>query len=309
MVETPAVLVVIPLYNASAYIRGTVAAILEQDYSNFKVLIINDGSTDDSGVIARSIKDDRIVVWDQENRGPGAAMNRAIEYAMKEGFPFIARADADDIMSPSRIRKQIHMLQKFPEVAACSANCYYVDELTEKKIGRSTVPISAKLIEWELKQGLRGLIQSATTFRTGTLNDIGGYRPHIRQAEDADLFLRLVAKYPLLNCNDYLCSIRFRGDSLSMGNVRLNIQNHFYVLDCAKRRRKGKAELDFGAFMEEIDGYTKFLIWREEQLLRYWRKGFYSLNLIYTIVAAFLDPRRVIARILRMIDSRIHSKD
>lgn len=307
MVESPAVLVVIPLYNARAYIRRTVATVLEQDYSNFKVLIINDGSTDDSGEIARSIMDDRVIVWDRENRGPGAAMNEAIEFALREDFPFVARADADDIMLPSRIRKQIHMLQKFPKAAACSANCYYVDNLTEKKIGRSTVPISSKLIEWELNHGLRGLIQSATTFRTGALKDIGGYRPHIKQAEDADLFLRLVERFPLVNCPDYLCSIRFRGDSLSMENVQLNVQNHFYVLDSAKRRRKGKTELDFGTFMEEINRYMKLLIWREQQLLRFWRKGFYSSNPIYTMLAALLDPRRVIARILRMIDSKIHA--
>ena len=195
---------------------------------------------------------------------------------------------------------------KFPEAAVCSANCYYVDELTEKRIGRSTVPVSSKLIKWEINQGLRGLIQSVTTFRTEALNDIGGYRPQIRQAEDADLFLRLVEMYRVVNCPDYLCSIRYREDSLSMGNVRLNIETHFYVLNCAKRRRKGEVELDFNTFIEEIDWYTRVLIWREEQLLRFWRKGFYSSNPIHTILAALLDPRRVIARILRMIDSRIH---
>jgi hypothetical protein len=233
-------------------------------------------------------------------------MNRAIDYAAKKSFSFVSRADADDIMLPSRLNKQIRLLQKYPKTAACSANCYYIDEKTEKKIGRSTVPISSKLIKWEINQGLRGLIQSVTTFRTDALSAIGGYRPYIRQAEDADLFLRLVEKYPLVNCPDYLCSIRFRRDSLSMGNVRLNVQNHFYALDCAKRRRKGKAELEYKTFLEEIDGYTEILIWREEQLLRFWRKGFHSSNPLYPILAGFLDPRRVFARILRMIDARIH---
>ena len=304
--ETPAVLVVIPLYNASAYIKKAVEAVLRQDYINFSVLIIDDGSTDGSGDIVRSIKDDRITVWEQENQGPAAAMNRAIKYAMEENIPFIARADADDIMMPNRISSQISLLLKHPDAAACSANGYYIDEQTEKKVGKSTVPVSSQLIKWEINQGLRGLIQPVCTFRTEALNVIRGYRPHIIQAEDIDLFLRLVEKYRVINCPDYLCSIRFRKESFSTGNVRVWIENQFYAMDCAKRRRKGREELEFVTFLEEMSWYLKLLIWKEEQVLRFWRKGFTSSKPIYKILASLLDPRRVIVRVLRMIDSRIY---
>lgn len=304
--DTPAVLVVIPVYNAKEYIWRAMDSVLNQRYENFRVLVIDDGSTDGSGEVVRSIKDERITVWEQENQGPGAAMNRAINYAMDEEFPFIARADADDVQQPERLKKQVDLLLKNPDAAACSANCYYMDAATERKVGRSTVPISPALIRWEIRQGLRGLIQGVCTFRTEALDNIGGYRPNIRQAEEADLFLRLVEKYQVINSPDYLCSIRYREDSLSMGNVRRNVEYLFYVLDCARRRRKGEAARDFDSFREEAGWLTRLRMRREEELLRLWRKSFYSSNPIYRLLAACVDPRRVVARVLRYIDAKMH---
>jgi len=304
--ELPPVLVVIPLYNARAYISRTLESVVNQTYGNFKVLVIDDGSTDGSGEVVRSIKDERIILQHQENAGPGAAMNRAIKYAMDEGFPFIARADADDVQLPERLRKQIDMLLTNPGAAACSANCTYIDEATERKVGKSTVPISSALIRWEIQHGLRGLIQGVGTFRTEALHDIGGYRPHIRQAEEADLFLRLVEKYRLINSPDYLCLIRYRQDSLSMGNVQKNVEYLFYALDCAKRRRKGEPELDFESFRRDVGWYTRLLMRREEQLLRFWRKSFYSSNPMYNFLAACIDPQRVVVRILRYVDAKVY---
>lgn len=299
-------LVAIPLYNAKDYIRRAMESVLNQTYGNFRVLIVDDGSSDGSGELVGSFNDARIIVWEQENLGPGAAMNRAIEYAVDEGFPFIARADADDVQKTERLRKQVDLLLKNPDAAACSANCYYMDASTERKVGRSTVPISPALIRWEIRQGLRGLIQGVCTFRTEVINAIGGYRPNIRQAEEADLFLRLVEKYQVVNSPDYLCSIRYREDSLSMGNVRQNVEYLFYALDCAKQRRKGEAEPDFGSFREGVGWPTRLRMRREEVLLRLWRKSFYSPNPIYRLLAACVDPRRVAARILRYIDVKIH---
>jgi glycosyltransferase involved in cell wall biosynthesis len=304
--KAPAVLVVIPLYNAKDYISRTLESVLNQTYENFKVLVIDDGSTDGSGEVVRSIRDERIILQSQENAGPGAAMNRAIKYAVDEGFPFIARADADDVQLPERLSKQIDLFLKNPEAAACSANCYYVDEQTEKTIGKSTVPISSNLIRWEIQQGLRGLIQPVCTFRSQALYDIGGYRPHIWQAEDTDLFLRLIEKYRLINSPDYLCLIRYRQDSLSVGNVQRNIEYNYFALDCAKRRRKGVPELDFDSFRREVGWYTRLVMRREEQLLRLWRKSFYSSNPMYNLLAACIDPRRAAARILRYVDAKLH---
>jgi glycosyltransferase involved in cell wall biosynthesis len=304
--KTPAVLVAIPLYNTRLYILRALESVLNQKYPNFKVLVIDDGSTDGGGDIVRSIKDERVILQSQKNEGPGAAMNRVIKYALDEGFPFIARADADDVQLPERLSKQVNLLLKNPDAAACSANCTYIDEKTEKEIGKSTVPISSNLIRWEINQGLRGLIQPVCTFRSQALNEIGGYRPHIWQAEDTDVFLRLGEKYRLINSHEYLCLIRYRQDSLSMGNVRQNVEYLFYALDCARRRRKGAPELDFEAFRREAGWYTRLLMRREEQLLRYWRRSFYSPNPTYGLLAACIDPRRVVARVLRIADAKVH---
>jgi glycosyltransferase involved in cell wall biosynthesis len=297
--DTPKILVVMPMYNAEAYVKKAVDSMLCQTYPEFILLVINDGSSDNSTQIIRSYHDERIILWEQPNSGPGAAMNRAIHYAYEENIPFLARFDADDISAPERLQKQIELLQKHPQAAACSSNCYYMDAETEKIVGTSTVSCSPQLIHWEIFHGLRGLIQSATLFRTAALKEIGGYRLQFKLAEEVDVFFRLAERYQLINARDFLLKIRIVPHSLSTKNVHNNILYQFYTLDCAKRRMKNKPEPDFEQFQKEMDWNTHYQIWREENVLKIWRSGFTKNKLLQTITASLIDPRRAIIRILR----------
>ncbi|MCX5914512.1 MAG: glycosyltransferase family A protein, partial [Deltaproteobacteria bacterium] len=173
-----------PLYNTRPYVRGAIESILKQTYPDFTLLVINDGSTDGSEQEAASFKDSRMILWHQENQGPGDAMNRATQYALDQWIPFLARMDSDDISLPQRLETQILLLEKFPAAAACSANCYYIDNDTEQIIGSSTVSTSPALIHWEIAHGLRGLIQGTCVFRTAALAAVGGYRAQFKRAEE-----------------------------------------------------------------------------------------------------------------------------
>lgn len=297
--ESPPVLVVMPLYNALPYVRSAIESILSQTYPHFQLLVINDGSTDGSEREAASFTDSRVILWHQENQGPGAAMNRATQYAQDHKIPYLARMDSDDISLPNRLETQILVLENYPEAAACSANCFYIDAESERVIGSSTVSASPDLIHWEIVHGLRGLIQPATMFRTEALVAIGGYRMQFLLAEEVDLFLRLAEKCEYRNCRDFLCKIRIRPDSLSIRNVHQNILYQFYALDCAKQRQNGRQERGFYEFYQSMSRTTKFRIWREEYLLRYWRKHLKTHNPFGMLLAGILDPRRVVVRWLR----------
>lgn len=300
----PHVLVVMPLYNARPYVRAAVQSILDQTYTNSTLLVINDGSTDGSEQEVIPFLNKGVVLWHQENQGPGAAMNRAIAYAVHNGIHFIARIDSDDISMPDRFTKQIDLLIKHPEAAACSANCYYIDPESEKIIGTSTVSISEPLIHWEIRNGLRGLIQPVCMFRTEPLYSIGGYRKNFILAEEVDVFLRLSEAYNLINSAEFLAKIRINPYSLSMKNVQKNIYYQFYALDCAKNRRYRKPERDYENFSQNITPDLKFRIWREEQLLKLWRSRLYGSHLPTLLLAGLLDPRRVIIRLLRKLEER-----
>ncbi len=300
----PEVLVVMPLYNARPYVKAAIDSILKQTHQNFRLLVINDGSTDGCEREVRSIQDSRVIVWNQKNKGPGSIMNLAVQYALAKHIPLLARMDADDISLPQRLDTQIRLLERFPSVAACSANCYYIDADSDQIIGSSTVSISPRIIRWEITHGLRGLIQGTCLFRTSALAEVGGYRSEFKRAEEVDLFLRLVERNELRNCCDFLYKIRIRFDSFSIQNVRQNIYFQFYALDCAKKRLNGNPERDFSAFLHSMSLTTKFRIWREEYVMNVWRAYLLGGHLHALILIALLDPRRVIIRGIRKLDEK-----
>ncbi len=226
-------------------------------------------------------------------------MNRAIQYALDQKIPYLARMDSDDISLPNRLETQILLLEKYPAAAACSANCHYIDAESERVIGSSTVSISPSLIKWEITHGMRGLIQPVCTFRTSALAAIGGYRIQFILAEEVDLFLRLAEKFELRNCRDFLCKIRIRPNSLSIRNVHQNILYQFYALDCARQRHIERQERGFDEFTQSMSRTIKFRIRREEYLLKFWRNHLKTHRWLGLLIAGFLDPRRVVVRWLR----------
>ena len=111
--------VIMPVFNAAAYLKEAVDSILEQTFTDFEFLIFDDGSTDDSRSILQSYTDPRIRLFLQdENTGYVRHLNRGLEMARGE---YVFRMDADDISLPSRFAKQVAFLDQHPEVGLCGA--------------------------------------------------------------------------------------------------------------------------------------------------------------------------------------------
>jgi len=110
--------VVIPLFNKQLYIKQTLSSVLIQNYKDFEVLVVDDGSTDDSIVIVNAIDDDRIRVICQQNAGVSVARNRAIHEANGEWICFL---DADDWQHPEYLSEVMKLINKFPHVDAVAA--------------------------------------------------------------------------------------------------------------------------------------------------------------------------------------------
>jgi len=117
--NNPIVTVLLPVYNAERYIALAVESILKQSFRDFELLIINDGSTDNSLEIIRSFKDERIrLVTNESNQKLIATLNKGIQLARGK---YIARMDADDISLPERLQKQVDFMESHPEVGVCGA--------------------------------------------------------------------------------------------------------------------------------------------------------------------------------------------
>jgi glycosyltransferase involved in cell wall biosynthesis len=107
-ISEPLISVVMPVYNAEAYLAVAINSILEQTLQNFELIIVNDGSSDGSLLIAEQYQNSKIIIVNQSNRGIVEALNVGLSLARGE---FIARMDADDISVNTRFEKQVHLLQ------------------------------------------------------------------------------------------------------------------------------------------------------------------------------------------------------
>lgn len=117
--KAPAITVLMPAYNAARTIGEATASILGQTFQDFELLIIDDGSTDETVQVAESVPDRRLTVLrNPENLGLIATLNRGIELAKGR---YIARMDADDISLPERFARQYQLMEDSPGVVACSA--------------------------------------------------------------------------------------------------------------------------------------------------------------------------------------------
>ncbi len=113
----PKISVVLPVYNSEKYIAEAVQSILDQTFTDFELLIINDASTDGTLQILESFKDDRLkIINNPTNLKVVKSLNKGLELAQGE---FIARMDADDIAYPQRFEKQIAYFKKYPQVDVC----------------------------------------------------------------------------------------------------------------------------------------------------------------------------------------------
>lgn len=122
----PQVSVILPVYNGEKFLREAIDSILAQTFTDFELLIMNDGSTDGSEAIIDLYTDKRIVpIKNDGNKGLIFTLNRAIDLAKGE---YIARMDADDVALPERLGKQVNQLQSFKETGVLATTIQFINE-------------------------------------------------------------------------------------------------------------------------------------------------------------------------------------
>lgn len=122
--------VVIPLYNKQNYVKETIETVLSQTFQNFEIVVINDGSNDDSVKVVESIQDERIRLIHQENQGVSVARNRGIKEAKAK---YIAFLDADDLWLPEFLQTIYELIQKFPDAGMYATQYENIDSQGKRK--------------------------------------------------------------------------------------------------------------------------------------------------------------------------------
>ena len=213
MNRNPAISVILPVYNAEAYVREAVESILAQSFTDFELIAINDGSTDDSGAILRKLaaRDTRIVLVERSNDGLVSALNKGLEIARAD---LIARMDADDMSMPERFALQHARMVQEPELVVLGSFIRVMDK-AGNIICLGEYPLTPKETARFLEQGCP-VAHPAVMMRRGAVLKIGGYRKAFWPAEDYDLWLRMSdLGYAIANLPQPLLNYRWHGANVS----------------------------------------------------------------------------------------------
>lgn len=273
--STPAVSVLMPVYNARRYVGTAIESLLQQTMRDFELIVLDDGSRDDSQDIVRSFAGrDRRVRWlARENRGLIATRNELLAAARS---PYCALLDADDIARPERLELQLDYLESHPECVLVGSRVLLIDA--------EGAPLCEMFDEFEhgviydtlLSGRPHHLCNPAIMMRRAAVEQAGGYREGFAPAEDLDLFLRLAEHGQLVNLPQVLTS--YRQHLASEGYARAHIQRAAaYRAVNEARRRRGLAEL-----LREQTGYDS-IVWTAGDHYRKW--CWWALNAGYVSTA------------------------
>lgn len=209
--------VVIPLYNKADYIENTIKSILDQTFTDYEIIVINDGSTDNSVEKVQGFNDSRIQLYNQKNQGASIARNLGIEKAKNN---YIAFLDADDLWMPNHLETLKILIQNFPN-AGIFASRY---ELVFSN-GKNYIP-KFKGIPIDFEGIIPDYFESSLTYPVATSSSIaipkdifketGYFKPEISSGQDVDMWIRIASKYPVALSNKVTASyLHYIENSLS----------------------------------------------------------------------------------------------
>jgi glycosyltransferase involved in cell wall biosynthesis len=230
--QNPLVTVVLPCYNAMPFLREALDSIVNQTYANLEILCVNDGSTDETGIVLEEYakQDRRIkVIHNETNLKLIATLNKAISLATGE---YIARMDADDISKPNRIEEELLYMLENPEVDVVACATENIDE-KGRVLSKNILRQFSSIANFYASFHYVPLGHPELLFKTKVLKDNHfSQKEYVLHTEDYELLSRLLRRgYNLTNINKYL--FYFRINSNSVSHKFTDIQDENFV-KCAK---------------------------------------------------------------------------
>lgn len=219
--------VVIPLYNKQNAIVATLQSVLAQTYQNFEIVVVDDGSTDNSAQVVEELFEkypslqggDRGRLIRKPNGGVCSARNRGIQEAK---YDYIALLDGDDLWDEHYLEEQVKLIQDFPEAKMWGIN---FAEMSNGKLVR-TLPTG-------LPEGYRGYVEnyfqmpgrisdlycsSSVVIKKEVFDYVGYFDERIKYAEDNDMWFRIIATYPVAFYDKYMAFYLFDTENRAMNN-------------------------------------------------------------------------------------------
>ena len=300
--------VIIPLFNKADYIRKSVQSVIDQKFTEFELIIVNDGSADNSLDVVRQIKDDRIRIIDQENAGVSTARNNGVKEAKYE---FIAFLDADDWWAPDYLAEMSKLIEHYPDAGLWTAKYYKVKygKNIEANIGLENNFSEGYINYFEVyaKTMWMPIYPPTVIIPKEVFNEFNGFKLILKMGEDFDLWVRITLKYKIAYLNNALVYYNqdVNASNRAVGGGRIwKPENHYiFQLEYLKNEEKANPSLkylldnlrlnalfryhikcvyreDTKRVLNEIDFSKQSISWRLKYKLPIWMiRNWYSLKL------------------------------
>jgi glycosyltransferase involved in cell wall biosynthesis len=208
---TPLISIVMPIYNCAEYLSEALRSVLNQSFTDFEIIIIDDGSADEPEKIVRSFNDARIRWYQCDHAGLVHQLNFGLQQASGE---FIARMDGDDVMIHHRLEVQIKFLRSNPSVGVLGSSYIAITQQGQRdRIYR--FPLSDR----EIKDAFpvyNPISHPSVMYKRSLVLEVGGYREQYFTAEDFDLWLRLLDRTGFANIDEPLLLKREQNSSVTL---------------------------------------------------------------------------------------------
>lgn len=222
----PKISIVIPYYNRSNSLTRALESVRAQTYKNIEIVLVNDGSTDDSGDVVDSFalnnKHLKIINISQENKGPAAARNIAIKNSSGE---FIAFLDSDDSWVPEKLSTQMDLADKYSaDLVSCNSNVITSIGLSRKYYTRR----SFEKINYKKALFKYYTSTPCVLVRKSAIIDVGGFPEDMRIGEDMVVFYRIIRRFNACVSGQFLTNIH--KDLYGYGGLTGDMKNGYFAI-------------------------------------------------------------------------------
>jgi glycosyltransferase involved in cell wall biosynthesis len=210
--------VVIPLYNKASVLRSTLDSVLAQSFNDFEIIIVNDGSTDNSLQIAESYTDDRIKLFSKKNGGAAEARNYGITKATHD---YIAFLDADDYWDNDYLLKMGALIKQYPECGMYASAHRIV--YASKTVDQST-HIKSGILKDYYKEMIKAPVTwtSATVVKRSVFDDVGSFPVGMVAGQDTFLWAKVATKYAVAFTSEVLASYNYINSGANLREGRMD---------------------------------------------------------------------------------------
>lgn len=287
MESSPKVSVIIPLYNRERYIAETVKSVLDQTYKNIELIVVDDGSTDNSRNIIETFSE-RITILEHTkkvNKGQSASINLGIRHSSGK---YIAILDSDDLFAPEKIQAQVLFLEENEDIGLVYSNGFVIDS-SGKTLYHfySDAPYETSDPS-KVLMNCYFLLPNNALMRRSALNAAGLFDEKLRSGQDHDMAIRMAEVTKLAYIEKDLFYYRKHAQSISARNAGLRWHNGFIIL------RKASARYNYP--FRVICKRRAVLHFRLAQI--YVENNNFSRASLHFLAAGLIDPLRALKVIL-----------